>query len=239
MRWGVWISAIAIMWAACAVRAAEGPVVFAAASLRGVLEEAAAGFTPAPRISYGGSGAMAQQVARGAPADLVILASPDWMDWLEAGGHVTAPAPLLGNRLVLIAAEGPAMAAPDADALLARLDGGRLAMGQRRAVPAGDYAQAWLEEIGAWEALAPHLAEAANVRAALAFVAGGNAPLGLVYATDARAEPRVQVIYEVPEAAHPPIRYPAAARSDAGGALLAHLRGGRDVFEQAGFTVLP
>lgn len=218
---------------------AEAPVVFAAASLRGVLERAVDGLSPAPRLSYGGSGAIAQQIARGAPADLVILASPDWMDWLAAGGHVGGAQTLWGGRLVVVARAGPRLDAANAAGLLDRLNGGRLAIGQRRAVPAGVYARAWLEHIGAWDALEPHLAEAQDVRAALAFVVQGAAPLGVVYASDALAEPRVTVIYDVPEAAHPPIRYPVAALTERGAATLAHLRRQAPVFEAAGFEVLP
>ncbi|MEO0938650.1 MAG: molybdate ABC transporter substrate-binding protein [Pseudomonadota bacterium] len=218
---------------------ADGPVVFAAASLRGVLERAVEGLSPAPRLSYGGSGAIAQQMARGAPADLVILASPDWMGWLAERGHVTGAHTLWGGRLVVVARAGPPLKAANTDALRARLNGGRLAIGQRRAVPAGIYARAWLEHIGAWDTLEPHLAEAQDVRAALAFVVQSAAPLGVVYASDALAEPRVQVIYEVPQDAHPPIRYPIAALTDRGAAVLAHLRGQAPLFEAAGFEVLP
>ncbi|MEL7098911.1 MAG: molybdate ABC transporter substrate-binding protein [Pseudomonadota bacterium] len=220
-------------------RAEDGPLVFAAASLRGVLEAAVIDYDPAPRIAYGGSGALAQQIARGAPAELVILASEDWMDWLTAQGLAPRPVMLLGNRLVLVSRAGPPLQAPDAEALLGRLGGGRLAMGQRRAVPAGVYAKAWLEGIGAWSALEPHLAEAQDVRAALAFVSRGAAPVGVVYASDAQAEPGLRVIYEVPEGAHPPIRYPAAAFSAQGDALLAHLRTQSAAFEAAGFEALP
>ncbi|TMM55196.1 molybdate ABC transporter substrate-binding protein [Sulfitobacter sabulilitoris] len=220
---------------------AQDPVtVFAAASLRGALDDIARTYPAPVVVSYGGSGTMARQIALGAPADLVILASPDWMDWLRDQGALAdrKRVDLLRNRLVLI---GPAGARPlpnpDAAALLDALQGGRLAMGQRAAVPAGIYARAWLAGIGAWDALAPHLAETDNVRAALALVARGEATLGVVYATDAAADTSVDVLWTVPEDRHPPIVYPAAALSDAGDAFLRHLgmTDARDTFEQHGF----
>ncbi|MEM8576391.1 MAG: molybdate ABC transporter substrate-binding protein [Pseudomonadota bacterium] len=238
-RLGTYLRALALVAAALCAAAplrAEPAVIFAAASLAGALDDAVAQSGADAVISYGGSGALAQQIARGAPADLVILASPDWMDWLRAGGHVTVSTDLLGGRLVLIGTGAP-LPDPDAAALLARLGGGRLAIGQRDAVPAGSYARAWLQSLGAWEALRPHLAEAPNVRGALTFVATGAAPLGVVYATDAAADPRVQVLYDIPADAHPPIRYPAAALSPAGTALLEALRGA-PAFAAAGFEVL-
>ena len=216
---------------------AEGPSVFAAASLREALDDAAGAYGGVV-VSYGGSGTMARQVAQGAPADAVILAHEDWMDWLVAQGAVSGAHTLLSNSLVLI---GPADAAdlPDvsAQALLARLDGGRMAMGQTQSVPAGIYGRAWLEGAGLWEALSPHLAETENVRVALAFVARGEAPLGLVYATDALADPGVRVLYEVPAGGHPPIVYPAAALTEAGRDFLAFLAGSEAqlIFARRGF----
>ncbi|MEX3316920.1 molybdate ABC transporter substrate-binding protein [Sulfitobacter sp. PS-8MA] len=203
---------------------AEPPVtVFAAASLRGVLEEIAAAFPGPLSLAYGGSGTMARQVAAGAPADVVLLASSDWMDWLEGQGRLQGPSQIFArNRLVLIA---PAGAAPLAEAEIApRLgDRGRLAMGQRVAVPAGVYARQWLQQAGLWDALQSRLAETDNVRAALALVARGDAPLGVVYASDARAEPQVEVVMEIPDEAHDPITYPAAALTPEGAALVAFL----------------
>ncbi|MFG6529720.1 MULTISPECIES: molybdate ABC transporter substrate-binding protein [unclassified Sulfitobacter] len=202
---------------------AEAPVtVFAAASLRGALEEVTADF-PAPVVlSYGGSGTMARQVASGAPADVVLLANSDWMTWLtDKGVEGAETAQIIArNRLVLIA---PADSAPLADPaeLPARLGPeGRLAMGQRDAVPAGSYALAWLTHAGLWQQLQTQLAETDNVRAALALVARGNAPLGVVYASDAQAEPEVQTVYEVPAEAHAPITYPAAALTPEGKTLV-------------------
>ncbi len=197
--------------------------VFAAASLRGALEEIAAAF-PAPlSLAYGGSGTMARQVAAGAPADVVLLASSDWMTWLEAQGQLHAtPQIVARNRLALIA---PAGAAPLSEAEIGRRLGGngRLAMGQREAVPAGAYAMQWMQQASLWDGLQDRLAETDNVRAALALVARGDAPLGVVYASDAQAEPLVEVVYEIPAQAHDPITYPAAALTPEGAALVAFL----------------
>lgn len=223
---------------------AETPtVVFAAASLRDAMEDIAALYPGEVAVSPAGSGLLARQVGAGAPADVVILANTEWMDWLEREGAVnpTRRVALLGNRLVLI---GPAGALDldtvDAGALLDRLDGGRIAIGQTQGVPAGIYGRAWLEAAGLWDALRPHLAQTGNVRAALALVARGEAPLGVVYATDAAAEPGVRVLYEVPEALHDPIIYPAATLTEAGAPFMAFLQGreARAVFEAQGFVPL-
>ena len=200
---------------------AEAPLtVFAAASLRGALEEIAEAF-PAPLVvAYGGSGTMARQVAAGAPADVVLLANTDWMDWLSDQGISTAEQAQIvaRNHLVLIAPRGTAALSQPADlpARLGRM--GRLAMGQRDAVPAGSYAREWLTHEGLWEGLQSQLAETDNVRAALALVARGDTPFGVVYASDAHAEDDVQIVYEVPAPCpHPlPRRCPDAGRHRAG-----------------------
>ncbi|APX13814.1 molybdate ABC transporter substrate-binding protein [Tateyamaria omphalii] len=216
---------------------AEPLRVFAAASLQGPLDAVAATWDGPVVISYGGSGAMARQISQGAPADAVILANADWSDWLLDRGIGTAPPrPLLSNGLVVV---GPAGALPlpdvSADALLARLDGGRLAMGQHMSVPAGIYARAWLGEIGAWDTLQPHLAETENVRAALALVARGEVPLGIVYASDAVASSEVTVLFDVPTDAHPAILYPGLALTPEGAAFLDHVAAQIDRFVAAGF----
>ncbi|MDF1726881.1 MAG: molybdate ABC transporter substrate-binding protein [Sulfitobacter sp.] len=206
------------------VGAEEKPViVLAAASLAGALEEAAQGFSTPTVFSYGGSGTMARQVAAGAPADLVLLASPIWAEWLLDQGHLEGAraVPFATNRLVVI---GPAGAPPlDPQDLFTRLEGGRLAMGQRDAVPAGIYARQWLTAQNLWEPLVPHLAETDNVRAALALVARGQAPLGIVYASDAAAEPAVAVLHPIPPDPANPILYVAAPLTEEGSALLRHL----------------
>jgi molybdate transport system substrate-binding protein len=200
--------------------------VFAAASLRDAVTEIAESFPAEVTLSFAGSGTLARQIAAGAPADVVILAHRDWAAWMTSEGLIldSTLTEVAGGQLVVIGAPDAAtLTAPDAPSLLAALDGGRLAMGQRDGVPAGSYAREWLTQIGAWDALLPALAETDNVRAALALVAQGAAPLGVVYASDALAEPRVRVIYSVPAGAHSPIRYPAAAVTDAGRAFITHL----------------
>lgn len=217
---------LSALWSVTAAAWADAPrvTVFAAASLRGVLEGIAEGYEGTLNLSFGGSGTMARQVAAGAPADLVILANTNWMNWLVDQGLVQTDAPqvVAGNRLVLIGPSGtPLMSDPMA--LPVQLGSARLAMGQRDAVPAGIYARQWLTAAGLWESVAAQLAETDNVRAALALVARNETPLGIVYASDAAAEPRVEVVYTIPPHTHDPITYPAAALSPAGADLLAHL----------------
>ena len=244
MKTSLWIKGLTLMLAlvSSAARGETPPLtIFAAASLQGPLDEIARSWPGDTTISYAGSGTIARQISLGAPADVVILASPDWMDWLAERGHLYGAAiDLLSNRLVLIGPAGAApLPAPSAEALRDRLGDGRLAMGQHEAVPAGLYAAAWLRHIGAWDGLRAQLAETENVRAALVLVSRGEAPLGLVYASDAAAEPGVAVLHTVPPDTHPPIRYPAAAITAAGAPFLDHLAAHRDRFVAAGFTALP
>jgi molybdate transport system substrate-binding protein len=227
-------------------------VVFAAASLKNALDEIAADWTkgtgkPAPRISYAGSSALAKQIEQGAPADLFLSADLDWMDYL-AGKNLIKPdtrVNLLSNKIVLIAPkDSKVTAAITAADLTKALNGGRLAMANVEAVPAGKYGKAALEKLGAWNAVKDRVAQAENVRAALLLVARGEAPLGIVYGTDAAAEPNVRVVKEFPADSHPPIIYPAAQTRDSANAdakpFLDHLRSAkaRISFEKQGFTVL-
>ncbi len=224
----------------CTLPASAEPRIFAAASLRGGLEAALNQSGHTASVSYGGSGAIARQVALGAPADLVLLAHPDWDEWLSdrlvLDGKSTT---LLENRLVLVGPAGsvPFASQPTVSDLTARLGEGRLAMGQRDTVPAGQYARAWLRHIGAWQAIESRVAEAANVRAALAFVARGEAPLALVYATDALAEERVVVLWNIAPDTHPQITYTARALSEQGQDLLGRLRScaAQNAFSDHGF----
>jgi len=226
---------------AAAAAASEPVRIFAAASLQGPLDTVARDWGHPTSISYAGSGTIARQISLGAPADVVILANPDWMAWLQEKGVVTdASRELISNRLVLIGPrEAMPLLDPDAAALLVRLAGARLAMGQHASVPAGIYARAWLEHIDAWQALHPHLAETDNVRAALALVARGEVPLGIVYGSDAIAEPDVTLLWTVPQDQHPPIRYPAASITPEGAAFLDFLMTRTDAFLAAGFAALP
>lgn len=220
---------------------AEPITVFAAASLRNVLSEIAQSYPDTVTFSFAGSGKLARQIAAGAPADAAVLAHSDWMSWLKERDQIDGDIQpeIATGRLVLISQKDAApLPAPDATILMAALEGGRLAMGQRDGVPAGNYAREWLQHIGAWDALAGSLAETDNVRAALALVAMGAAPLGIVYASDAQADPRVKTIYPIPSDAHSAIRYPAAALTDAGQPFVQHLLSpaSQSAFAKHGFS---
>lgn len=244
MKTSLWIKGLAL--ALCCTLWAQishaGPVrVFAAASLQGPLDEIARDWQGEVAISYSGSGTLARQISLGAPADIVILANAAWMGWLLESGHITGPATdIISNQLVVIGAAGSApISDPTASDLLTRLQGGRMAIGQHQSVPAGIYAEAWLQSIGAWDSLRPHLAETDNVRAALVLVARGEAPLGVVYASDAASSKAVTVLWSIPPTQHPTIRYTAAALTPEGDAFLKHLSTRTDAFIAAGFTALP
>lgn len=207
--------------------------VFAAASLKTALDQVAADFTQATgtpvTLSYAGSPALARQIAQGAPADIFLSASTEWMDDLAARGLIQPASrrDLLGNRLVLIGPPdaAPVILSPDLD-LLSRLAGGKLSMALVDAVPAGQYGKEALTTLGLWSAVEKDVVQSDNVRAALHLVALGEAPLGIVYASDAVAEPRVAVLATFPADSHRPITYPAAMTATAGpeaAAFLDHL----------------
>lgn len=190
---------------------AQAPLtVFAAASLKNALDEANAGFGERIVVSYAASSALARQIESGAPAAVFISADEDWMNYLERKGFVATGTrrDLLGNRLVWII---PAVRAVPSEPLQALGPRDRLALADPAHVPAGKYARAALERMGAWSSLARRIAAAENVRAALALVARGECPLGIVYETDARDEPRVRIAGRIDPGLHPPIVYPAAA----------------------------
>ncbi|SEN18136.1 molybdate transport system substrate-binding protein [Roseovarius tolerans] len=231
---------------------AETVTVFAAASLTNAMAEIETGFEAATghdlAVSLAGSSALARQIQQGAPADVFVSANPGWMDALEADGLIAQGTrrDLLRNSLVLIAHDAaaiPVEIGPEMD-LAAMLGDDRLAMALVEAVPAGIYGKAALESLGQWAAVGPRVAQADNVRAALALVAVGEAPYGIVYATDAVAEERVTVIGTFPADSHPPILYPVAGiagREGAGqSALLDYLHGteSRAAFERQGFAVI-
>lgn len=227
---------------------AEEVTVFAAASLKDALDRVAAAWEAetghSVTISYGGSGTLATQIIRGAPADIFLSAAPDWMDAVEQAGLAVTRRDLLGNSLVLIAhgRDAPPLALTD---LPAHLGEGRLAMAMVDSVPAGQYGRAALDSLGLWTALAPAVAQSDNVRAALAFVARGEAPFGIVYATDAAATDNVTVVATFPADSHPSIRYPAAllttATDPADRAFFDALSGDAAdaIFAAAGFSLLP
>lgn len=237
----------ALCLAALPVRA-EDVSVFAAASLKNALDEVAAQFTSETghrvTISYAGSNTLAKQIIEGAPADVFVSANTEWMDEVGKAGLVQSRADILGNRLVLIAHgdAAPVQISGDMD-LAGMLDGGKLAMALVDSVPAGQYGKAALENLGLWDSVQSDVAQSDNVRAALALVAAGEAPLGIVYATDAAAEDDVTVVGEFPADSHPPITYPAAlltgAADDADRAFYDALSDARAdaIFARHGFAV--
>lgn len=231
---------------------AEEVVVFAAAALRTALDAVAADFRAATGhsvvISYAGSNALAQQIIAGAPADIFFSSAVHWMDEVEKAGLIVpgTRTDLLGNSLVLIAHgkdASPVTIGPDLD-LPALLDGGRLSMAMVDAVPAGQYGKAALENLGLWPGVAEAVAQSDNVRAALALVSAGEAPLGIVYASDAVAEDNVTVVGTFPADSHPPIVFPVALLTGAADeadraflrALSSDAAGGR--FTAQGFALL-
>jgi molybdate transport system substrate-binding protein len=236
--------------AAGAARAAPSAVtVFAAASLQNALDDVAKAYPGSPlRLSYAASSAIARQIAAGAPADVFISADTDWMDWLEQRQLILAATRvnLLANHLALVAQASSTVRLPvRAGMALATALGpsGRLAVAGPD-VPAGRYAQASLKALGVWPSVADRLARGENVRATLAFVARGEAPLGIVYDTDAREEPAVRIVGLFPDGSHPPIVYPAAlvaaSRNPDAAKALAFLRGPQAgaVFRRHGFRTL-
>ena len=208
----------ALLVTACGEEEPRGPLVLAASSVQEALEEAADAWqgqgNPRPVLTFAGTSALARQIEQGAPADLFLSADEEWMDTLEQAGALRPGTrrDLLGNRIVLVAPQGaaPAVDIANAGSLAAALGDGRLAMADPEAVPAGKYGKAALESLGLWPVVAQRVAPAENVRAALALVEAGEAPLGLVYATDAAASSRIRVVVRFPAASHPPIRYPIA-----------------------------
>jgi molybdate transport system substrate-binding protein len=227
-------------------------VVFAAASLKNALDDAVLAWKQeagkSAVISYAASNVLAKQIEAGAPADIFFSADLDWMDY-AASKELIRPETrtnLLGNSLVLIAPKDSGVRIPLQPGLdLAPFLGkGRLAMGQLAAVPAGKYGKAALEKLGAWNGVKDKVAQTENVRAALLLVARGEAPLGIVYQTDAMSEARVTIVGTFPEGSHPLIVYPVAMTKDSNSpdaaSLLNFLRSerARPLFEKQGFTVV-
>jgi molybdate transport system substrate-binding protein len=246
------LAGLALALLAAPAATAADVTVFAAASLKNALDEINAAWKAESgkeaTISYAASPALAKQIEEAAPADIFVSADLSWMTYLAERDLVRADTivELLGNRLVLIA---PA----DSDARIEIVPGfdlpgllgdGRLAIGQVDSVPAGIYGKAALTSLGVWDQVEGRLAQAENVRAALALVATGEAPLGIVYQTDANAEAGVRVVGSFPENAHDPIVYPAAVTAEAtsadADALMAFLRTetAAQLFRKQGFTVL-
>ena len=245
----VLMGALVSAWTPHAV--AAGVLVFAASSLKEAMDDQAKQFGAATghkvTVSYAASSALARQIESGAPADLFISADPDWMDYVARKGRIVPDtrADLLRNTLVLIA---PARSTSSLTigvgfALAGALGSGKLAMADPDFVPAGKYGKRALERLGVWARVEKQVARADSVRAALALVARGEAPYGIVYATDALSEKDVRIVDTFPASTHPPIVYPiavlAGSRSAAAKPLLDYLRSApaRGTWERYGFRV--
>jgi molybdate transport system substrate-binding protein len=193
-------------------------LVFGAASLKNALDEANSLFLfengSGVVVSYGASSALAKQIENGAPADVFISADPDWMDYVAERKLIKPETrdDLLGNKLVLIAGADSKVALTIGQnfPLAQALGNGRLAMADPASVPAGKYGKAALESFGVWASVASKVAPAQDVRAALLLVSRGEAPLGIVYQTDAAADKNVKIVATFPESTHPLILYPIA-----------------------------
>ncbi len=257
------ISALAGVVAAPSAFAQEAPakaatteaatvVVFAAASLKNALDNVGKAWSAASgkkvTFSYAASGPLAKQIESGAPADIFVSADLKWMDYAAEKKLIKPESrtTLLGNKLVLVA---PADSKVDIKIakgfdLAGAIGDGKLAMGDPKSVPAGTYAQAALTSLGVWDAVSPKVAGAESVRSALAFVARGEAKLGIVYQTDANSDPKVKVVGAFPADSHPPIVYPiavtASSANPAAAEFMAHLKTAEAVktFEAEGFTFL-
>ncbi|MEZ5460734.1 molybdate ABC transporter substrate-binding protein [Dokdonella sp.] len=227
-------------------------LVFAAASLKPaldtILETPAAQALGEVSVSYAATSQLARQIEHAAPASLFISADPEWMDHVEQRGHIVpgTRSNLLRNALVLVAPQSSTLElriAPGFDLVGALGKDGRLAMGEPDNVPAGRYARAALVSLGVWASVESRIVPALHVRAALNFVARNEAPLGIVYRSDAVSEPRVRVIGTFAETTHPAIVYPAAllagADNDASRRLLALLHSAQAaaIFTRYGFDV--
>jgi molybdate transport system substrate-binding protein len=235
-----------------APRAAQALLVFAAASLEDALTQVDTAFTAATgarvKASFAASSVLAKQIEAGAPADVFLSADREWMDYLEQRALLQPGSrqDLLGNALVLIAPRDSTVRlriAPGFD-LAGALGEGHLATGDPDSVPAGRYARAALTKLGVWSQVSARVIGAENVRAALEYVARGEAPLGIVYRTDARAEKRVREVDAFPADSHPPIVYPVALTriaSPLAARYAAFLHGdtAKAIFAQAGFVLPP
>ncbi|HZO22093.1 MAG TPA: molybdate ABC transporter substrate-binding protein [Steroidobacteraceae bacterium] len=251
----LWVVATFLTAAAGTVpaRAAGTVMVFGAASLTEVMGEMSAAYTQRTKIpikaSYAASSVLARQIVAGAKADLFFSADVQWMDYLDTrqllrpGSRHEA----VGNQLVLIAPADSRVSvrlAPGANLGAALGPQGKLAIGDPDSVPAGIYARAALRKLGMWNSLYDRIVGAENVRAALAYVARGEAPLGIVYRTDALAEKRVRIVAQFPPNTHPPIVYPIALTIGADSAaaefedFILHSREAQALFSKYGFEPL-
>ncbi len=232
--------------------ASQTITVFAAASLKNALDAAAAAYKSKTgvdaTISYANSMALAKQIEAGAPAEIFLSADATSIDYLAAKNLIQPKTrfDLLGNALVLIAPRASKLeqVALTTDAFAAAIGSGKIATGNIASVPVGKYAKDALDKLGLWSVVEPHLAFTDNVRSALMFVAREEAPLGIVYLTDAKSEPKVKIVATFPSNSHPPIVYPvaltASAKGDAPEKFLAFLKSQEAgaIFVEQGFTTL-
>lgn len=245
---------LSVLTAAPGALSAERDVtVFAAASLTNALQDIGKDYEASGggkvKFSFAASSLLARQIEAGADADLFFAADAEWMNYLAERKSIRMPTrrDVLSNRLVLIAPAGSTVALTIAPrfALAAALGDNRLALADPDTVPAGKYAQAALRVLGVWPSVADKLARAENVRAALAYVARGESALGIVYATDAKAESKVRIVDTFPANTHPAIVYPVALTASTDGpeatAFLAYIVSDKAaaVFKRYGFSVLP
>lgn len=244
------LASLALGLMAATAQAADQIKIFAAASVAPSIQKAGDLYKSGGKdvelvITPAASGALAKQIEAGAPADVFISADTKWMKYGVDKGFIDSASAynLVGNSLVLVAAKDAAAAIDlaDAKALPAALGQERLAVGEAKSVPAGAYAEAALKKLGLYDALAPHFAPAENVRVALQMVARGEAKFGIVYGTDAKAEPGVAVAATFPETSHDPIVYPIGltkTAAPAAAAFLAFLKEApaQAIFAAEGFT---
>jgi molybdate transport system substrate-binding protein len=246
------IAALCLLpWVAQSADAPNSVTVFAAASLMDVMQELGGEYTKETGtkivFSFAATSMLARQVENGAHADVFFSADQEWMDYLDQRSLIQKATRrnMIGNRLALVA---PASSAVQLQIkanfpLLAALKGGRLATGDPDSVPVGRYARSALTSLGVWQDVADRLVRADNVRTALAFVARGEVPLGIVYETDARIDKRVRIVDLFPESSHLPISYPIAltsTRNAKAASFVEFLRGSTaaSTFEKYGFTIL-
>ncbi|HCE3326259.1 TPA: molybdate ABC transporter substrate-binding protein [Vibrio parahaemolyticus] len=213
----------AILSISFSTNAATDLKVYAASSMTNAIDEIAQDFKEKYDVTvtpvYGGSSSIARQIINGAPADVFISANTKWMDYLVDEGVIDSDnvTNLVRNSLVLIATQSSSLAVfnfADANAWEAALNGSRLALGNPTSVPAGMYAKESLTTLGVWKEIQTKVAPAKNVRLALALVERGEAPLGVVYKTDAQLTSKVKIVGEFASDTHAAIVYPAAVVND-------------------------
>jgi molybdate transport system substrate-binding protein len=250
--WIVWMLVVCAAGGSAAAAASSTVLVFGAASLTNVIDDLSKTFTAQTRVpvksSLAASSVLAKQIEAGAPADVFFSADLEWMDYLEQRKLLKPGSrhDVVGNRLVLIAPADSTVAVKinkGVDLRPALGPQGKLATGDPDSVPVGKYAKAALEKLGSWDKLSGRIVPAENVRAALAFVARGEAPLGIVYETDALAEKKVKIVAEFPADTHPPITYPIALTTHGGAGAqqfvdFVRSKAALEIFRKYGFTSL-